>query len=175
MDEVLPVLRREQVGECFGEAVMDIVDFVQPFRNRGWREPQAQVPQDDSVDDGRVRMERRVELAGEGRFDPAGSDEKLFERLGEVEAVALGSRHEREVMRLPRLGGAPDAVEAVEGPSEFWIVVKGRIGRDEFHDLEVFRESGSDFRQSRVDFLADEYDRHEAVVNSGTYASYAPR
>ena len=75
MDEVLPVLRREQVGECFGEAVMDIDDFVQPFRNRGWREPQAQVPQDDSVDDGRVRMERRVELAGEGRFDPAGSDE----------------------------------------------------------------------------------------------------
>jgi hypothetical protein len=63
------------------------------------------------------------------------------------------------------LGRAPDAVEAVEGPPEFRIVVKGRIGRDEFHDSEIFRESGSGFRQSRVDLLAVEYDWHEAGVN----------
>lgn len=154
---------------------MDIDDFVQPFRIRGRREPQVQVLQDDRVDDGRVRMERCVELAGEGRFDPAGSGEKLLERSGEVEALAPGSRHEREEMRLPRLGGAPDAVEAVEGTPEFRIVVKGRIVGDKMHDPEVFRESGGDFRQSRVDFLAVEYDWHGAIVNSGTYASYAPR
>ena len=53
----------------------------------------------------------------------------------------------------------------LEGPPEFRIVVKGRIGRDEFHDPEIFRESGSDFRQSPIDLLAVEYDWHEAVVN----------
>lgn len=154
---------------------MDINDFVQPFRINGRRKPQAQVLQDDRVDDGRVRMERRVELAGEGSLDPAGGGEKLLKRPGEVEALAPGSIHEREEMRLPRLGGAPDAVEPVEGAPEVRIVVIARIVRDEPHDPEVFGETWRDFRQSLVDVLTVEPDRHGEDVNWEIASSCGPR
>jgi len=63
---------------------MDGDDLGQPIRVGCRRELQAEVLQDDGVDDGRVRMERCVQLSGEGSLDPAGGAEKLRERAGEI-------------------------------------------------------------------------------------------